>query len=446
MLVLIVAGGGVLGWQLLSKPPRLTYSGKPVVNAAAAIKQAEAHLFADTAHAVVNRSGDKCYFAVPEAGPKASRWNVDKGIYCGSLALLDSDAGANLVHYNLDTDPSAARITLNVGHLDELQTVSLPSGYRLVRPGSSRRLRSLPSVAVPTAPAGPADALVSVDKIGRAKPLGNASSETSVMYGIKGGVKLDSLQTAGYYGSDDAARSAAAGQRLIAFRLEFDGASSASMADLDLTVNVDSAAPRPLPAASETIPYKVISVPTSAKSVDLVLKSDDTTQSISLLTGAPGPDNIKVLTRYNVFAHLSITRDVPISLSGGGRSASSSMHIKISGAELDYFIKLNNGSYVHPKDPGTAYLFVDTQFTVAALPGETYYDLNSPLIELRDSSGHILRTSNVSTDGGELDVFTVPAGFTSGTLIYGAGSASYSDGASITLGQQFQVPVSFYAN
>lgn len=449
VLVLLIAGGAIGGYRMLQKSPALNYQGKKVDQPLAALKQAESSVFNLTQHQIVNRgAGDKCYYAVPATGKSAARWDVSAGIYCGPYAFLDSDAGSSLLHYSVTGKAVGSHVSLTVADNPEsTATGPFPVGLQLVRPGSSHRISRFAAVSIPTAPAGPADAFLSIAKIGKGKELLSdiTYDNRPAMYGTAGGISLDSLQDVSYYGTGQDARSAATGQRLIAFQFTYSGDTTSTITKLDLGVSVDGAAERKIPQVAETANYKVISVPTTAKSVDIVLKSSGTTQTLSLIDGKRGAHNIQVLTRTHYYQDLNTTENLSMALSQDGDSGSTAMKLTVKGAYLDYFFQRKNGTYAAVNDPTKAWLYIDLDYTVDVDPGHTYHELPSPLMELQDSSGHIVAAKNYADDGGAYIAFLVPANFTSGTLLFGDGPKTFDDGLTETLSTKFQIKLSFDA-
>ncbi len=105
------------------------------------------------------------------------------------------------------------------------------------------------------------------------------------------------------FGTGDATHSAPEGGQLRAFHLSSwtcDAVNCKDWSKLDLRVVVDGDSRR-LP---DTQGSYVVAIPAGAASVDLVMKTDDVRQSLSLLTGAPGPDNIAVLARQDRFVEI----------------------------------------------------------------------------------------------------------------------------------------------
>ncbi|HEX2902137.1 MAG TPA: hypothetical protein VHO01_01660 [Jatrophihabitans sp.] len=450
VLILLVAGGAVGGYQYLNRTPSLNYQGHKVDAPLAALKQAEAGVYSLTQHQIVNRGADsKCYYAVPATGSKQHRWDVSDGIYCGPVALLDSDPGSDLLHFSLTATPTGSHVSLKVDAAspDSTQTGPFPSGDQLVRPGSGARHSRLAPVTTPTAPPGPADAFLSEAKIGKAKELISAVlyDNRSAMYGTDGGISLDSLMDIPYYGSGEDARSAAPGQRLIAFEFTYDGGGVDQLGKLDLGVSVDGASPRDIPQVTETTNYKVISVPTSAKTVDLVLNSGGVRQTLSLIDGKRGHDNVQVLTRTHYYQDLNASQNLTMNLSQGGDTGSTAVKLTLNAAYLDYFVKGTGGTYFSPNDPTKAWLHIDLTYTADVDPGAKYGVLPSPLMELRDARGQIIQEKNYSTDGGAFYAFQVPANFTGGTLLFGDGPKTFDDGLSEAFTSKFQIPLSFPA-
>jgi hypothetical protein len=276
---------------------------------------------------------------------------------------------------------------------------------------------------VPTASAsaaGPApavgDELVAAPGIAIAAP-----PATMAMGGKTAGVQVDGLADVETFGTGDEAHSAPEGGRLRAFHLsswtcDVDNCNDWSKLDLRVVVDGDS---RRLP---DTQGSYVVAIPAGAADVDLVMKADDVRQSLSLLTGAPGPDNISVLARHDRFVEISesfrLTETTTIELDyGDGQPRTSAVRdVDVESARLGYFVAGRR-----PGSADKAFLVFDATFTrpygnaerhpVKAadmrfiVDGKTYeaIDIEDAEVEVKNAAG----------------AFEVPANVTGGTLVIG---------------------------
>jgi hypothetical protein len=274
---------------------------------------------------------------------------------------------------------------------------------------------------VPTASAsaaGPAPA-VGVELVAAPGIAIAAPPATMAMGGKTAGVQVDGLADVETFGTGDEAHSAPEGGRLRAFHLsswtcDVDNCKDWSKLDLRVVVDGDS---RRLP---DTQGSYVVAIPAGAADVDLVMKADDVRQSLSLLTGAPGPDNISVLARQDRFVEISesfrLTETTTIELDyGDGHARTSAVRdVDVESARLGYFVAGRR-----PGSADKAFLVFDATFTrpygnaerhpVKAadmrfiVDGKTYeaIDIEDAEVEVKNAAG----------------AFEVPASVTGGTLV-----------------------------
>ena len=122
-------------------------------------------------------------------------------------------------------------------------------------------------------------------------------TETVAMGAKKGGVQVLGMSETDTVGAGEDGLSAPEGGSLVAFSLDTwpcEVETCKEWDDLDLQVDLDGQA-QPLPASDDGV--YVVAVPEGNESVDLTMTADGLTQSLSLLTGEPGTDNIQVLAR-----------------------------------------------------------------------------------------------------------------------------------------------------
>jgi hypothetical protein len=110
-------------------------------------------------------------------------------------------------------------------------------------------------------------------------------------------------------GRDAGIRSAAAGQKLLAFEVSFGEGENAApkFGKLRLVVSVDNATPRRLPLGHTALASAqrfVVGVPAATRAVDLALTDSGVTQRLSILTGKPSAGNVAVLRRADRFMQI----------------------------------------------------------------------------------------------------------------------------------------------
>jgi len=247
-----------------------------------------------------------------------------------------------------------------------------------------------------------------------------AATTTIAMAGRTAGVQVAAVGDVAQIGAGDEARSAPEGGRLIGFQLATWACNAGpcrGWSSLDLVIVVDGDR-RGLP---DTQGSYVVAVPAGASHVDLVTKADGTRQSLSLLTGAPGPDNLAVLARTDRLAKidttfpLTETSDPAARYADGVVRSSAVRNVTIKTARLDFFV-----DSLRPKSGQTAFLVVDVTY-LRPYAGETRHPLKAEDIRFRADDGTIYKDIAVDTDVDlTLRAFEIPAATTGGTLLLGS--------------------------
>jgi len=264
-------------------------------------------------------------------------------------------------------------------------------------------------------PAATGDELVAAPALSIAPPNG-----TVAMAGRTAGVQIDGLADVTELGTGDAARSAPPGGRLRAFHLaswtcDVDKCRGWSTLDLKVVVDGDS---RPLPDKGGGY---VVAIPAGATNVDLVMRTDGYRQSLSLLTGTPGRDNLAVLTRKDRFAdidattRLTETADPAAQYADGVRRPTAVRDVLVKTARLGFFVDSLRPDSVHQ-----AFLVVDVTY-LRPYPGETRHTLKAYDISFRADDGTIYQDIGAQNDVEKrLRIFEVPATTAGGTLLLGS--------------------------
>lgn len=251
------------------------------------------------------------------------------------------------------------------------------------------------------------------------------------------GVQIDHLADVEEYGAGDAARSAPEGGRLVAFHLADFGCDSedcTGWAGADLQVVVDGEK-RPLPDKSGSY---VVAVPAGATAVDLVLKADKQPQSLSLLTGTPGPDNIAVLARGNRTGtvkpdtfKLSETYSRAVQFQNGAVASSTRRDVAVGSATLRYWL-----GDLKAASPSSALMALDLGYTRPVEPGvrKRFSDAE---MRFEGDDGKEYDVTRLDDDITAADaIVTVPAELTGGTLYLGGDYVNFpgtSDEYTVTM-------------
>jgi hypothetical protein len=244
------------------------------------------------------------------------------------------------------------------------------------------------------------------------------------MAGRTGGVRVARLGDVDTVVVDDVERSAPEGGRLVAFRLAKWACGSQSCRPWDklgLKVSVDGER-QALPAAGSSDTF-VVAVPADARDVDLVMRGDGLTQTLSLLDARPGRGNIAVLARSGrvdrVGARFTMTErtSTPFNYDGVDRT-SVPRDVTVTRAELTWF---DDGA--RPSSPRRAFLKVRSHYTIplGSYAGTEYaFEAREMVFVAADGTRYEARDLD---EGAGVDaVFEVPAGLRGGRLVLGGDS------------------------
>jgi hypothetical protein len=274
------------------------------------------------------------------------------------------------------------------------------------------------------APADPGLVLAAsgVEAPGVEKPL--------AMAGRTGGVRVARLGDVDTVVTDDGERSAPEGGRLVAFRLAKWACGSGSCRpwdELGLKVSVDGAR-QPLPAAGRSDTF-VVTVPADARDVDLVMRADGLTQTLSLLDARPGRGNIAVLARSGrvdrVGARFTMTERTTIAFDYDGVDRTSvPRDVTVTRAELTWF---DGGA--RPSSPRKAFLKVRSHYTIplGSYAGKEFAFYPWEMVFVA-ADGTRYEARDLDDGAGVDAVFEVPAGLKGGRLVLGGDSYSAVSG------------------
>src|SRR5882757_3008615 len=433
----VLAGGLTGGWFALHKSTSttFTFAGKTIDQPAAPLRQAEKSLDA----IVASRHGVKgpdtrCYFAVPQNAPKGTKkTDVDSALRCGPVLFVDGDAARTYLSFPLTSTPASdGDVTLTAAAQPiNAQPGLAPVGYLLQRPDK----RSEPSDVQLTAPAPQAaqpNTLVAAD-------LGNTTlpdaPSSALMVSLRGGVRLTKAGPIDRFGTGDAARSAPAGQQLIAFSYTSVPGQVANINPSagQLGISVNGGAPRRLPALKGT-QVVVLAVPAKARA-EFVLDADGVRQSLALPTGAPGTTNLAVLRRASIDATLAVNQPITIKFTRPGSVTNLAGTLTVTHALLGYWT--DDGKH-HASNGGRALLWMDFRFQAPQQTNETGID--APLLHLTPTGGKPIAAKDVDPTNRVFAVFDVPANFTKGTVTV-SGTETGNPTISVITPVTFQVSV-----
>ncbi|UQX90181.1 hypothetical protein M6D93_09320 [Jatrophihabitans telluris] len=242
----------------------------------------------------------------------------------------------------------------------------------------------------------------------------------AVAIGRSAGVRLLSYGFVDAYGLGAQSRSAPAGRRLIAFKVEpIAGETNQLTPDLSLLVGDSERGPLVM-----TKDFVVAAVPQSSAQVSLVLTDSGVKQKISLLDGTPDAANPQVCTRSHRTVVLNATKPVSVRVKASqGEAGLTSGFITVKAVELSYWGQ--DGS--HAGDPDKAFLHVAA--TVRLSGDKEGYGAEAGLLSVTlPGSSTLLRARNVSSNPATQvdDVIEVPAGLTDGVLHYSGSTDSAS--------------------
>lgn len=241
----------------------------------------------------------------------------------------------------------------------------------------------------------------------------------STMGARNAGVELLGLSEVSSVGSGEDELAPPSGGSLIAFQLGSgvcDVADCKSWRTLDLSVAVNGTR-RPLPS-TKTEDTFVVAAPLGTASVDLVMTANGYTQTLSLLDGKPGPDNIAVLGREPVFVDIKkkfwadSTSSIALTDATGPGSNQLRRHVNVKNASLWFFWRGHR-----PSSTRNAFLAVEHSYTENQYKDRVY---DSATMVFIAADGKRYRGRDLDRRPNYTDtVFEVPATTTSGAVVFG---------------------------
>jgi hypothetical protein len=239
-------------------------------------------------------------------------------------------------------------------------------------------------------------------------------------------------------------RSAPPGHVLLAFTLAF-GAGENSLAPLKtlkVEVSIAGGAARRLALSentSESGQLFVVALPSTSTPVELEVIDAGFTQGLSLVTGVPDPANISALRSYIQFQLVSGSGAAVAQVhSDGGFTAH--LKVQLTSAQLYFFVP---GSNAHPRSTRDEFLALGLCYQSADfVDSSTCFSFRATDVFVTPSGGPPISGRSVhiddSSEVGNITVFEVPAGTTTGTIAI-KGSES-GDGFSMTITRPLFIP------
>lgn len=412
-VAVVAVAAGLTTWLVWpDDAPSLTYQGKELASASDTLTKAETNVDAAVSERHGAKNGDtRCYFAKPkkpQSGAKKS--DVEDALRCGPVLYVDGEKSAEYLRVPLTDSASGGKVTLeppaNVG---SLEPSALADDIDLTRPDGKTAPEGDGGLDVPKPPAAAKNLLIATT-LG-STPAPNALTD-AVMVGKYTRVTVSQAGEIARYGTGDDARSAPEGQKLIAFQLRYGAGDVSSSGAGEAKFVVGSATPATIPSTTGPDSYVVAAVAAS-EPAQLVLTDGDLRQTIDLPDGKLGSGNIAVLRRSHRFDLISKTTSVPIRLSKGGRSVNATFKATVTIAALDFWPPGNTS--IHASNPGRAILSVRLTYTESADPGKTF-GFEPGLVRMKLRDGTYVKARNIAPKGKILNVFDVPADFTTGSL------------------------------
>jgi hypothetical protein len=440
VVVVLAVGAGAVWYLLRPDKPKFTFAGKDIKDASQVLDSAEKNVSAlvKQRHGASSDS-TRCYFAVPKhASGGAKKTDVDSHLRCGPVLFVDGDPNAQYLQYLLTPTPAGDSVQLAIGGQPSSPNPSPVGDFDLKRPDGKNPPSGAGGLTVPAPPPAETDVLTTSD-LGPV-PTPASAAATAAMVGRDTGVKLVSAGYVPRYGSGDEARSAPAGERLVAFRVsQLDGDLAAENMWDELTVATQGKAAQPLPQPDAASDYEVLAVP-AGTSAQLTLTDGGYTQTLSLPDGRPGSQNLAVLARTHRDATVNSTQAVPVSVSSGGVARSVTFTTTLADVGIDFWS--SKKPTLHASTPDHALLTIDMTFTSAVLGTDTF-GFPTGLLALNLPDGTSVKAQNVATAGKILNVFDVPANITSATIV--ATGSEIEEGVTFTVTRAVSFPFSIPA-
>ena len=437
MLVLAL---GTVGFLVLrpSSSPAFTFAGKKIANADDVLTAAQS----STSKLVTSRHGasnadTRCYFAratTPGQGVKKS--DIDDHVYCGPVLFVDGDKAQTYLSFPISkTGTKGGAATLAAAATPTSpDPQSPPAGKTLARPDKIAP-KATSNLALPTPP--PAAAGVFSTTVDLSDQTIPAAPADAVIGSRTGGVSITNLGKISRYGHGDDARSAPAGQKLIAFKTAAGPDEDGLLRFPDGTIAVTVAGQsHSVPKNSSTV---VVAVPELGLGGRPGRHRRRRDPADLVAHRHPAATNIAVARRRHHVGNSGGPKVITFTVSAGQDKVTRKARASLLGSDLRYWARV--GDNRHASAPSTALLYVDLEytyteaikkpFTAAASNGP--YGFDTSLLKLHLPGGKVVPAGNYSTCADKLYIlFPVPASFTSGTIVISGHEPPNKNG--VTLG------------
>ena len=421
LVVLLLVAGGLF---FFLRGDDFSYAGRTVVEPQQVIDDAEAKLdsYAEGRGGVTSDDSG-CWFRYLDADTS----DVQDDLVCGPVLFVDGDPTATYLLFALTPSSGDGDVTFEVAaEPTDPQPQELTDRELLASPDGDTPPDGAGDLEVPQPP--PAEAGYTAegpfDDVELTAPEGPAT-----LSGASARVTITGLAQADRVGTGDDARSPADGEvfRIVEYVVDrgegyaSDAPTLSYVVDGGETVPVDSSVVTP-GATVEAL----VSAPEDAD-VQLVVVDGADTQSLSMVDGTPGPDNLQVTTRVNRTADAIPAQQIPGVISAPGRVTTPfTFTVTIQSATLSWFAGTNVTA--RPSGPDRAWLVIDTDLvadTFSAGEGPSqYFSLTLP-------DGTVVAAQDIVDDPALVGTaFDVPADFTAGTITFG-GVFTYPDTATV---------------
>jgi hypothetical protein len=412
----VAAAAVVVGAFLLigEDEPALQWQGEGIDEPEATLTDAERAVeeLVDERHGALHDDG-RCYFSLPT---DENVKDVNDHLRCGPVLFVDGDPDEAYLTFGLSLAGDGDTTLVVDERPTEPEPTSLDAGERLSRPDGATAPAGNGGLEPPEPPEATDDVLGAID-VGPSTV--GTPPEGAQIGALNASYELMSLGTIDRYGRDDDARRPAEGHQLIAFDVSTGpGELPTPTATPTVQVQVDDGELRDVGSIIDGNSPVVMSVPSDAETVDLVVTDAETEQRLSLLDGTPGDGNIQVLTRTNRTQDLGTAHQVSATASDGSGSAAVTGTITVRTVFLDWF--LYDDPAKRPSTPQTAYLAVHLDYAWAGVePADA--GLTSQPFSVVLPDGQVLPAVNLAADPTSQVIIAieVPADFTTGTLQIG---------------------------
>jgi len=431
-------------------PLAVTFGGNTVSNAGALLTQADA-LFTSYVRVhggAVSKHGDCFYNRVGGT----SKSDVASDIYCGPVLFFLGKAPALYMRFALSSVgvPGNGTVLLNVALQPETPiTVALPNASQLERPDGLKAPVGADGVVAPGPPPAPTKSVIQVTAADLPKLTPAPTSASIVSTSIAA-----QLVRSGFvpqFGRGVRTMRPAAGYKSLAFELHLTSGDFGPPGAADLLPRlqavVDGVTRIPIPLILDqdsldqfdSTEFLVASVPLAARTIVLDISDNGIDQTMSLLDGSLGANNIAVYQRSADvrYQDYNLGDSISARITFGGGTTTGTYPIQLLNGNLDYFAP---GDIRHASGVDRAYLNLYVCSTAVALTEEqgepnSCFPLGPSLLTLTPTGGVATAPTVFGPDN---YVFDVPADFTSGTLTV-RGTLHLSNGKVITVTH----PISF---